>query len=166
MQIQFRRFFIFLWKPSLSLIRLSSLTGQNNPFELKKKITLIYSEKQFILLLGVSELKIHLESQCNSVFTGMLTFDLFSINWMQGDPVLGTILHPSAFDYRMCPFDCLFGRQRLLYWLTAWQSPTHLSCPNVILLPDMVCWMTTVNATVAFPVVHIYKVCHFTVNIL
>lgn len=85
---------------------------------------------------------------------------------MQAGPVLGAILHPSAFDYRMCLFDCLFGKQRLSYWLTAWRAPTHLSCTNVILLLDIVCQMITVNVTTAFLVVCIYKVWHFTLNIL
>lgn len=83
MKIQLWRFFIFLWKPHnapLCLIWVSSFMGQKNPFDLKKKkkIILIYSEKEFMLLLGVSELKIHRESKRNSIFTGMLTFDLFS----------------------------------------------------------------------------------------
>lgn len=45
--------------------------------------------------------------------------------------------------------------------------PTHLSCPNVILLSDtQVYQMITISATVGFPAVDIYKRCHFTVNIL
>lgn len=50
------------------LSQVSSLTGQNNLFDLPKKVILIYSEEQFMLLLGVSELQIHPEPKRNSIF--------------------------------------------------------------------------------------------------
>lgn len=103
------------------------------------------------MLLDVSGLQIRHELKCNSICTDMLTFDLFFIKWMQPGPVEGAGLHPPVFDYGMCLFDCPFGRQHLLYWLTAWQSPTHLSCPNAILLPDMVHQMITGSGPVCFP---------------
>lgn len=118
-----------------------------------------------MLLLGVSELKIHRESKRNSIFTGMLTFDLFSSTecrqthyWEPFYILLHLIIGCG------CLIVYLEGSASVIDLLPDIPPPhPHLSCPNVILLPDMVCQMVTVNATVAFPVVHI---CHFTVNIL
>lgn len=119
-----------------------------------------------MLLLGKSELKIHHVSKHNSIFTGMLTFDLFSsteCRQTQNWGLFYILLH--LIIGCVCLIVYLEGSASFIDLLPD-SSPTHLSCSNVILLQDKVGQTITVNATVAFPVVHVYKVFHVTINTL
>lgn len=74
---------------------------------------------------SANPVKIQMHFHFWHVFLSWKAFDLFHLQSAGSRSSWGPFcVHPCLFDYEKCLFDCLFGEQHLLYWLSAWQTPT------------------------------------------